>query len=260
MKVKESLNVTFDEIPPKTSLLEDDDLVEEDAIKVSEKKPSGNDVEYEVLENGKIISIKESKSHPLENVIGNLNQRTLRSQSQDKSNFFCFLSTVEPKNVDEALKDEGTKWVFQNKLEKNGVVSRNKARLVAQGFIDFAKPDHVYRLKTALYGLKQASKACFEDSKQMKMPMSLDTKLTKDEEGEFMDNTKYRVMIVMERCPHLDNGIYDIVDRVMRPLALVQERRPRKDHAIKKGCHSTSSSSAFQHGSSTHQFDDDEAI
>ncbi|GJV88990.1 hypothetical protein Tco_1532928 [Tanacetum coccineum] len=34
---------------------------------------------------------------------------------------------------------------------------------------------------------------------------------------------------VMETYPHLDNGIYDIVDRVMRPLALKQTRRPRSD-------------------------------
>ncbi|GKB67610.1 retrovirus-related pol polyprotein from transposon TNT 1-94 [Tanacetum coccineum] len=113
----------------------------------------------------------------------------------------------------------GTKWVFRNKLDENGVFSRNKARLVAQGynqqegidydetyapvarlesirillayvcaldfklfqmdvksaflngfineevcvaqppgFIDFKKPDHVYKLKKALYGLKQAPK------------------------------------------------------------------------------------------------------
>nr|GEY35878.1 zf-CCHC domain-containing protein/DUF4219 domain-containing protein/UBN2 domain-containing protein [Tanacetum cinerariifolium] len=41
MKVKESLNMTFDESPPppKTSPLEDDDLVEEEAIKDIEKKP-----------------------------------------------------------------------------------------------------------------------------------------------------------------------------------------------------------------------------
>nr|GEW48598.1 retrotransposon protein [Tanacetum cinerariifolium] len=38
MKVEESLNVTFDETPPpsKTSPLEDDDLVEEEAIEVKE--------------------------------------------------------------------------------------------------------------------------------------------------------------------------------------------------------------------------------
>jgi hypothetical protein len=28
----------------------------------------------------------------------------------------------------------GTKWVFQNKQDKHGVITRNKARLVAQGF------------------------------------------------------------------------------------------------------------------------------
>jgi hypothetical protein len=28
----------------------------------------------------------------------------------------------------------GTKWVFHNKQDKNGVVTRNKVRLVAQGF------------------------------------------------------------------------------------------------------------------------------
>nr|GEX56066.1 copia protein [Tanacetum cinerariifolium] len=153
-KVKESLNMTFDETPSpsKTSPLVDDDLDEEEEIK----------------------------------------NMTIR----------------------------GTKWVFRNKLDENGIVSRNKARLVAQGynqqedidydetyapvarlesirillaytcaldfklfqmdvksafingfihekvymaqppgFIDFEKSDHVYKLKKALYGLKQEPKA-----------------------------------------------------------------------------------------------------
>ncbi|GJU42064.1 retrovirus-related pol polyprotein from transposon TNT 1-94 [Tanacetum coccineum] len=166
-KVEESLNVTFNETPPpsKTSPLVDDDLDEEEAIKVTKKKNLESDIVDETLKIDEIVNIKESRNHPLENVIGNLNQRTLRSQAQNQSNFFCFISTIEPKNVNEALGDEswivamqeelnqfiandvwelvpqpknmtiiGTKWVFRNKLDENGIVSRNKARLVAQGY------------------------------------------------------------------------------------------------------------------------------
>ncbi|GJU65461.1 hypothetical protein Tco_1247296 [Tanacetum coccineum] len=62
---------------------------------------------------------------------------------------------------------------------------------------------------------------------------------------------------VMETYPHLDNGIYDVVDRVMRPLALRQTRRPRSDRG--KARHSVSSTSAHHNlGSSSHQGDDDE--
>ncbi|GJS84469.1 hypothetical protein Tco_0751010 [Tanacetum coccineum] len=64
--------------PPKTSPLVDDDLDEEEAIKVTENKNLENDIVDETLEIDEIVNIKESRNHPLENVIGNLNQRTLR--------------------------------------------------------------------------------------------------------------------------------------------------------------------------------------
>nr|GEV76379.1 transposase, Ptta/En/Spm, transposase, Tnp1/En/Spm-like protein [Tanacetum cinerariifolium] len=98
-KNEESLNVTFDETlpPPKTSPLEDDDLVEEEDNEANKTRPLGNDLNDKSLENNEIINIIEFKSHQIENIIGNLNQRTFRSQAQDKGNFFCFLSNIEPK-------------------------------------------------------------------------------------------------------------------------------------------------------------------
>ncbi|GJV62813.1 retrovirus-related pol polyprotein from transposon TNT 1-94 [Tanacetum coccineum] len=146
--------------PPTTPPLEDDDILENENIERQEK-----DLEIKENEplNKEIPNIKESKDQPLETVIGSLNERTLRSQVQSQSNLFCFVSSVEPKNIKEGIQDESwtmamqeelnqfkinkvwslfpppenqtiirTKWVFKNKLDENGIVSRNKARLVAQ--------------------------------------------------------------------------------------------------------------------------------
>ncbi|GJR62605.1 retrovirus-related pol polyprotein from transposon TNT 1-94 [Tanacetum coccineum] len=131
-KSEESLNVTFDETPPpsKTSPLVDDDLDEEEAIKVTEKKNLENDIVDETLEIDKIVNIKESRNHPLENVIGNLNQRTLRSQAQNQSNFFCFISTIEPKNVNEALTDDS--WIVAMQEELNQFIANDVWELVPQ--------------------------------------------------------------------------------------------------------------------------------
>ncbi|GKA74950.1 hypothetical protein Tco_0781328 [Tanacetum coccineum] len=43
---------------------------------------------------------------------------------------------------------------------------------------------------------------------------------------------------VMEHYPYLDNSIYNVVDRVMRPLALKQNQKPRSDHGMPKARHS----------------------
>ncbi|GJZ20136.1 retrovirus-related pol polyprotein from transposon TNT 1-94 [Tanacetum coccineum] len=157
MKVKESLNVTFDKNPPPTKLspLVDDDVGKEEAIEINTKVVNNNNEEDESIEVDKVVNIKESKNHPVEQVI-------------------------EPKDVNEALRDEswvvamqeelnqfvandiwdlvplpmsqiviGTKWVFRNKLDKNGIVSRNKARLVAQGYNQQEGIDYV-RIKSLL--------------------------------------------------------------------------------------------------------------
>ncbi|GJT61370.1 retrovirus-related pol polyprotein from transposon TNT 1-94 [Tanacetum coccineum] len=66
-KIKESLNVTFDETPPpsKTSPLVDDDLDEEEAVRATKKKNLENVVEDETLEIDEIVNIKESRNHLL---------------------------------------------------------------------------------------------------------------------------------------------------------------------------------------------------
>nr|GEV74397.1 reverse transcriptase domain-containing protein [Tanacetum cinerariifolium] len=116
--------LTFNETPPpsKTSPLVDDDLDEDEAVKVAEKKVLHNDIEDETLKVDKVVNIKEYKNHPLGNVIRNLNQRTLRSQAQNQ--------IPHPKSTTII----GTKLVYRNKLDENGVVSRNKARLADKQF------------------------------------------------------------------------------------------------------------------------------
>ncbi|GJT97374.1 retrovirus-related pol polyprotein from transposon TNT 1-94 [Tanacetum coccineum] len=65
IKIEESLNMTFDEtpLPSKTLPLVDDDLDEEKAIKVTEKKNIENDIEDETLEIDEIVVIKEARNH-----------------------------------------------------------------------------------------------------------------------------------------------------------------------------------------------------
>ena len=135
------------------------------------------------------------KNLSLDNVIGQVQKGVSTRRSL---NHFCkhmaFVSQVEPKIVADALEDNnsinamheelnqfarnevwtivprskqmnviGTKWVFKNKLDEQGVIVQNKARLVAKGYVsqtlgfeDHKYPDHVFKLKKELYGLKQA--------------------------------------------------------------------------------------------------------
>ncbi|GJS05237.1 putative ribonuclease H-like domain-containing protein [Tanacetum coccineum] len=94
------------------------------------------------------------KDHPLDQVIGDLQSATQtrkmsnnleehgfvstiqqRTNHKDLQNclFACFLSQEEPKKVIHALKDP--RWIeAMNKTDEMGIVIRNKARLVAQGY------------------------------------------------------------------------------------------------------------------------------
>ncbi|GJW66980.1 hypothetical protein Tco_0121404 [Tanacetum coccineum] len=185
--VEESLNMTFDESPPPTKLspLVDDDVSEEEAIENNIKVVNNNNIEDESIEVEEIVNIKESKNHPLEQVTG------------------------KPKNVNEALEDEcwvvamqkelnqfvandildfvplpknqsiiGTKCVHRNKLDGNG--SSNKKM---EDGIFFNQSKYIKEMLKK-FGLK--------DSKPTKTLMSTEFKLTKEDEADSVDSTKYR--------------------------------------------------------------------
>nr|GEY25839.1 hypothetical protein [Tanacetum cinerariifolium] len=98
---------------------------------------------------------KWTKDHLLHKIISNPKSSVhTRGQLANTCFFSCLLSSIEPVNVAEALRDadwvsamqeelvprtEGktiikTKWIFKNKKDESNLVIRNKARLVAVGY------------------------------------------------------------------------------------------------------------------------------
>ncbi|KAI3735763.1 hypothetical protein L6452_15275 [Arctium lappa] len=107
-----------------------------------------------------------TKDHPLHQVIGDFDKPVqTRSATLNQCMHDSFLSKIEPTRVSKALADSdwvsamqeeinqfealnvwrlvpkpegktviGTKWVFKNKKDEDGVVIRNKARLIAKGY------------------------------------------------------------------------------------------------------------------------------
>ena len=108
------------------------------------------------------------KNHPENQIIGDKNkgvQTRRKILAESEKSHVAFLSTTEPKSFNEACEDKdwiasmneelyqieknntwelvprpsdknviGSKWVFKNKLNENGEVTRNKARLVCKGY------------------------------------------------------------------------------------------------------------------------------
>jgi hypothetical protein len=102
------------------------------------------------------------RNHPVDQILGDISKGvTTRSCLANFCEHYSFVSSIEPFRVEEALQDPnwvlamqeelnnfkqnevwslvprpkqnvvGTKWVFCNKQDEHGVVTRNKARLVA---------------------------------------------------------------------------------------------------------------------------------
>ncbi|GJX83728.1 putative ribonuclease H-like domain-containing protein [Tanacetum coccineum] len=108
-----------------------------------------------------ILTTRIHKDHPVEQIIGDIHsapqtrrmtkyvtEQAMFSSVQQRTNhkdfhnclFACFLSQEEPKKVwtlvelPNGKRAIGTKWVYINKKDERGIVIKNKARLVAQGY------------------------------------------------------------------------------------------------------------------------------
>jgi hypothetical protein len=105
------------------------------------------------------------RDHPVNSILGDIHKGvTTRSRVAHLCEHYSFVSSSEPYRVEDALRDldwmlamqeelnnfmrnevchlvprpnqnvVGTKWVFRNKQDEHGVVTRNKARLVPKGY------------------------------------------------------------------------------------------------------------------------------
>ncbi|GKC82143.1 putative ribonuclease H-like domain-containing protein, partial [Tanacetum coccineum] len=142
-----------------------------------------------------IPTTRIDKDHPKDQIIRDLNSaiKTRRMAKISYEHAKKVWTMVDLPNGKRAI---GTKWVFRNKKDERGIVVRNKARLVAQGYtqeegIDYDEmdvksaflygtieeevyvcqppgfedphfPDKVYKVEKALYGLHQAPRAWYE--------------------------------------------------------------------------------------------------
>ena len=117
-------------------------------------------------DDGLLQEWRTHRDHPIDNIIGDISKGvSTRLNLKDACLNMAFVSQVEPTKVAQALEDDQwilamqeelnqfernevwelvpnpgnkriirTKWVFKNKMDENGIITRNKARLVAQGY------------------------------------------------------------------------------------------------------------------------------
>ncbi|GJV44855.1 retrovirus-related pol polyprotein from transposon TNT 1-94 [Tanacetum coccineum] len=158
--VKESLNVTFDENPPspKTSPLEDDELVEKEAIEVSKTKPIVNTLFTKKKDSNLII---------------------IQIYVDD----IIFISTC------------------QEMCDRFAKIMHDEFEMSMMGELNFFLGLQIKQLDDGIffnqskYIKEMLKKFGPEDSKPIKNLMSTETKPTRDEDGESVENTKYRGMI-----------------------------------------------------------------
>ena len=129
-----------------------------------QEEDKGSEDEQEGIDHPRLRQTIQ-QDRPIDNILGSLRKGVLtHSHLANFWQYYSFISSLEPLKVEKTLEDEdwvmamqeelnnfkrnqvwtlverpktnviGTKWVFRNKQDENGMVIRNKARLVSQGF------------------------------------------------------------------------------------------------------------------------------
>ncbi|GJT67510.1 retrovirus-related pol polyprotein from transposon TNT 1-94 [Tanacetum coccineum] len=84
-----------------------------------------------------------TKDHPLDQVIGDPSKPVMTRQRLHTDSEVCMyaltVSTIEPKNIKEAMADHrkniiALKWLWKNKCDAGNIMVQNKTRLVAKGY------------------------------------------------------------------------------------------------------------------------------
>ncbi|GJV73382.1 retrovirus-related pol polyprotein from transposon TNT 1-94 [Tanacetum coccineum] len=264
-KIEKSLNVTFDETypPSKTSPLVDDDLDEEEAIREIEKKNLENVIEDETLEIDKIVNIKESRNHPLENRLDEL-AYGVPSDGPYQTNPPSIEDIISSIRIDREgqvrrIRHEEEIDVLEYQVltcEIEPTLKPWEEIIRENVFCLGGNRDHVPAcLCFMLYYVVHSEK--FNLAYYMAKRMEWVTKQARLLLPYGMLLTRLFTFIMNESL-ELNNESYVLYDHVMTPLAAQLERKPRRDRGIRRGRHSTSSSSTFDQPSSSHLNDDDD--
>nr|GEW99295.1 retrovirus-related Pol polyprotein from transposon TNT 1-94 [Tanacetum cinerariifolium] len=151
-KIKESLNVTFDETPSpsNTSSLVDDDLDEEEAIRATEKKNLENVVADETLEIDKIVNIKESRNHLLDNIIGNLIKEPLDHKPKTKKQTALAISNAKAESISARKACQQALWMkqalidYEVRLEDVLIMCDNKGAIdLSKNPVQYTRTKHI---------------------------------------------------------------------------------------------------------------------
>ncbi|GAU32707.1 hypothetical protein TSUD_101280 [Trifolium subterraneum] len=219
------MHVKFDEFEDQPTVHITDDKEEEPVI------AHNHDSDENLTSQGPPKTWRIVGYHPPDQIIGNTEYgvRT-RKALQDVETNLGLISQIEPRSINEAIIDEswieamkeelhqfeknevwnlapfpkdnsiiGTRWVFRNKLDENGKVVRNRARLVAQGYNQQERIDYDETFAPVASQEKYVNdllkKYKMNEAKIMSTPMHPSTSLDKDEKGKDVSEKEYRGMI-----------------------------------------------------------------